>query len=322
MFADPVLLTEASSSSSSSPVEKRETPKLKRRKYTAMAASSKIICRVTVSGLIRAPLSLLFSIAFLAASSVLSSPEVAAVPKAEGLDNSLTNQLESKKDDNTKIPSASSKATEVQVVGDGSAASSLPTIPLNARSETSGGRSSQTDANSQSDEVPPRGWASQAWNSWTDSEYYLPKKKVKVLVNKVWPTGNPLDTYRYYDQPLACAPEIVYPQFMSLGQILRGDRLMNSLYDFEFNPQKPVERKVVCERHLSKEDVEQIKTMIDEYYAVELYVGELPIQFYLGVRLRKETYDAIAEANGGIYSLLYYGSFDVIVIALSMRWGL
>ncbi|CAE8640137.1 unnamed protein product, partial [Polarella glacialis] len=49
-------------------------------------------------------------------------------------------------------------------------------------------------------------------------------QEIQVSMNKVWPFANPTETYEYYDYPY-CQPKIVMPHFMTLGQVLRGDRL-------------------------------------------------------------------------------------------------
>ena len=101
---------------------------------------------------------------------------------------------------------------------------------------------------------------------WIDE----PFAATRVLVNKLWPSGSPQETYRYYDFPLGCAPDLVLPQLMSLQQILRGDRLVNSRYDFAPLPAAKAEKKAedgkrfvhetpktfVCERYLSPEDLQ------------------------------------------------------------------
>merc|ERR1719428_1717412 len=97
---------------------------------------------------------------------------------------------------------------------------------------------------------------------------YENDKEMLVSMNKVWPFANPTETYRYYDFPF-CQPSVVMPHFMTLGQILRGDRLVNSLYKMNFQRQVP--RTIVCERTLSEEEVDMFKSAIDANYMFELF---------------------------------------------------
>ena len=120
-------------------------------------------------------------------------------------------------------------------------------------------------------------------------------------MNKVWPTDSPLETYRYYDFPLGCPPAIQTPQLMSIGQILKGDRIVNSLYDFPAIPEH-MKKTVstddyilktgptkVCERVLTTTDVELLQNMIAKMYQTELYIDEFPVSEFIGMRLPVES---------------------------------
>eukprot|EP00913_Durusdinium_trenchii_P014908 g13982.t1 len=99
-------------------------------------------------------------------------------------------------------------------------------------------------------------------------------QEIQVSMNKVWPYSNPTETYEYYDFPF-CKPKTVMPHFMTLGQVLRGDRLVNSLYPMHMKRQVP--RTVICQRPMSEMDILKFKSAIDQNYMFELFVGELPI---------------------------------------------
>lgn len=106
-------------------------------------------------------------------------------------------------------------------------------------------------------------------------------QEIQVSMNKVWPFSNPTETYMYYDFPF-CQPKIVMPHFMTLGQVLRGDRLVNSLYKMHMKRQVP--RTVVCSRTVTEADIIQFKYAIDNNYMFELFVGDLPIDRPFGVK--------------------------------------
>jgi hypothetical protein len=104
---------------------------------------------------------------------------------------------------------------------------------------------------------------------------------VMVSMNKVWPFANPQETYRYYDFPF-CEPTVVMPHFMTLGQVLRGDRLVNSIYKINMN--RNVARTVLCNQKVTQKDIEIWKAAIDANYMFELFVAELPIIRPFGVK--------------------------------------
>jgi hypothetical protein len=110
---------------------------------------------------------------------------------------------------------------------------------------------------------------------------YEEGKDVVISMNKVWPFSNPTETYMYYDFPF-CKPDVVMPHFMTLGQVLRGDRLVNSLYHTDF--MKPVPRTEICSKMITKEEIDMFKSAIDANYMFELFVGELPIDRPFGVK--------------------------------------
>jgi len=106
-------------------------------------------------------------------------------------------------------------------------------------------------------------------------------QEIQVSMNKAWPFTNPTETYMYYDLPF-CQPKVVMPHFMTLGQVLRGDRLVNSLY--KMHMKRTVQRTVVCNRSLSEKDIQDFKNAIDQNYMFELFVGEMPIDRPIGVK--------------------------------------
>lgn len=131
-------------------------------------------------------------------------------------------------------------------------------------------------------------------------------QEVVVSMNKVWPFANPTETYRYYDFPF-CQPSVVMPHFMTLGQVLRGDRLVNSLYKINFKNDQP--RTVVCNMPMTQEHIDAFKAAIDSNYVFELFVGELPIDRPFGVKSElQERDDAKAKHR---YFLVNYLDFIV-----------
>jgi hypothetical protein len=136
---------------------------------------------------------------------------------------------------------------------------------------------------------------------------YEELQEVVVSMNKAWAFQNPTETYRYYDFPF-CQPEVVMPHFMTLGQVLRGDRLVNSIYKIHFKQQ--VDRTVVCRRTMLEKDIQLLKAAIDANYMFELFVGELPIDRPFGVKSTPEGHEA-AGASADRYFLVNYLDFII-----------
>lgn len=135
---------------------------------------------------------------------------------------------------------------------------------------------------------------------------YGPNQDVIVSMNKVWPFANPTETYRYYDFPY-CQPSQIMPHFMTLGQVLRGDRLVNSLYKMNFR--KEVPRTVVCNKIMTEKDIQLFKAAIDANYMFELFVADLPIDRPFGVKSSAEAQKQVMKED--MYFLVNYLDFII-----------
>lgn len=117
-------------------------------------------------------------------------------------------------------------------------------------------------------------------------------QEIQVSMNKAWPFANPTETYAYYDFPF-CQPSVVMPHFMTLGQVMRGDRLVTSIYKMFMK--QTVERAAVCKREMSATDLKMLKSLVDANYMFELFVGDLPLDQPIG--LKSETDDRYFIVN-------------------------
>ncbi|CEL94236.1 unnamed protein product [Vitrella brassicaformis CCMP3155] len=109
-------------------------------------------------------------------------------------------------------------------------------------------------------------------------------EQVTVSMNKVWPINNPTEMYPYYSLPF-CTPPEVQTKYMTFGQIMRGDRLVNSLYNINYRENQ--ERKPICERALSEDDVDAMRNAIENSYMFEIFVADLPVVRPLGIRTKE-----------------------------------
>ncbi|KAF4652997.1 hypothetical protein FOZ61_009271 [Perkinsus olseni] len=130
---------------------------------------------------------------------------------------------------------------------------------------------------------------------------------IHISMNKVWPFSNPTETYRYYDFPF-CQPEVIQPQWMSFGQVLRGDRLVNSVYDVIFR--KDVAKTQVCQKTFTEEDIEVLKAAVEDSYMFELFVEGLPVVRPVGA-MSIEKFGADDSGTKERYFLLNYFEFSI-----------
>lgn len=71
------------------------------------------------------------------------------------------------------------------------------------------------------------------------------------------------ETYQYYTLPF-CAPREKKYQSEGFGEVLAGDRSVNSLYEFEFKQNKANE--TLCTQKLAMQDVERFRKAVEEEY--------------------------------------------------------
>lgn len=67
---------------------------------------------------------------------------------------------------------------------------------------------------------------------------------------------------------------------LKLGEALAGDLIVKSLYKFSFNHADT--NKALCRKRLSAEDVNSFIVAIEQRYAYELLVDNLPMRLFVG----------------------------------------
>ncbi|XP_029385036.1 transmembrane 9 superfamily member 1 isoform X2 [Echeneis naucrates] len=108
---------------------------------------------------------------------------------------------------------------------------------------------------------------------------YKQGDNLTLYVNKVGPYHNPQETYHYYTLPV-CRPEKVHHKSLSLGEVLDGDRMAESLYHIRFR--ENVEKKTLCQLILSEKQVDQLREAIEELYYFEFVLDDIPIWGFVG----------------------------------------
>lgn len=97
-------------------------------------------------------------------------------------------------------------------------------------------------------------------------------ERVELKVNKLTSTKTQLP-YEYYRLPY-CQPKEIQNVAINLGEVLRGDRIFNSMYELQM--QVPQKCKVLCRSLLSDEQVKLFALRVSEEYRVHWIVDNLP----------------------------------------------
>ena len=102
---------------------------------------------------------------------------------------------------------------------------------------------------------------------------YREGEQVDLKVNKLTSTKTQLP-YEYYSLPF-CQPENPETVAENLGEVLRGDKIMNSLYSLKMGVEESC--KVLCRKSLTQEEASLFAARIDEDYRVtDMIVDNLP----------------------------------------------
>ena len=97
---------------------------------------------------------------------------------------------------------------------------------------------------------------------------------VFMKVNKLTSTKTQLP-YDYYTMPY-CKPNPIVYSAENLGEVLRGDRIENSLYSLEMR--NDMQCSVVCKiDSLSEQQTKDFETKIEEEYRVNMILDNLPV---------------------------------------------
>lgn len=96
---------------------------------------------------------------------------------------------------------------------------------------------------------------------------------LQVKVNKLSSIKTQLP-YDYYFLDY-CKPEAIKNSAENLGEVLRGDRIENSVYNFKMRRDESC--KVVCRTKLSPEAAKNFKEKIDDEYRVNMILDNLPV---------------------------------------------
>lgn len=101
---------------------------------------------------------------------------------------------------------------------------------------------------------------------------YADGEDVAVGAVKMTSTKHPLP-YEYYHLPF-CRPKKVVHRSMNLGEVLRGDRITNTLYDLKMN--QNVSCRVLCQKEFKYEQLRKMIKFIKYEYRAHWLIDNLP----------------------------------------------
>ena len=115
---------------------------------------------------------------------------------------------------------------------------------------------------------------------------------LRLWVNKVGPYNNPQQTYHYDTLPL-CRPESTSSangkkkskparKWGGLGEVLGGDRLVDSQLELSFLEAVPQDKQRVCSQVLDAVAVEKLSRAVREHFWFELFLDDLPVWGFIG----------------------------------------
>jgi len=101
---------------------------------------------------------------------------------------------------------------------------------------------------------------------------YQEMERVPLKVNKIDSVRTQLP-YAYYELPF-CKPSEIRDVSENLGEILRGDRIENSLYELKMGKEESC--KVLCKQKYTKEEIAQFAEKVEDEYRVHWIIDNLP----------------------------------------------
>ena len=87
------------------------------------------------------------------------------------------------------------------------------------------------------------------------------------------------ETYQYYTLPFCKNEKTKYkPEY--LGEVLNGDRLVNTPYDIKFR--EDIADEQLCKRELTQAEQQKMKNAIIHDFYYQMYFDELPLWGFIG----------------------------------------
>eukprot|EP00775_Hariotina_reticulata_P013476 gene13476-13602_t len=156
------------------------------------------------------------------------------------------------------------------------------------------------------------GWGSSASSSSRQlrdhrTHIYKAGEHVVLYANKVGPFHNPSETYQYYTLPFCLPKDGKQYVTEDLGEVLEGDRLVNTPYDIKFK--QDVENHVLCAMKLDAKDLDKLRLAVRrDYYFQMFFDDDLPVWGFLGKTEKHRNKSGNEETS---YFLFTHFHFDI-----------
>ena len=103
---------------------------------------------------------------------------------------------------------------------------------------------------------------------------FNPGEVIPLFVNKIYSDETHLP-YAYSDLPFVCPSSPAHhQQALNLGQVLRGDRIIEST--IKINSKKQVDCQIWCQKQITEDQSKDVEQLIREDHWVEWIVDDLP----------------------------------------------
>lgn len=142
---------------------------------------------------------------------------------------------------------------------------------------------------------------------------YKMHDSVPLFANKVGPFHNPSETYQYYDLPF-CKPDHFVHKSEDLGEVLEGDRMVNTRYNITFMVDKAVEN--LCTVTLTPADVIKFKRAVEHDYYFQMFFDDLPLWGFVGKMKETENREPRYMLYTHIHFEVMYNGDRVIEVAV------
>ena len=107
--------------------------------------------------------------------------------------------------------------------------------------------------------------------------------------------------YEYYLLPF-CQPEVLETVAENLGEVLRGDKIMNSLYELKMGVEETC--KILCRKELTNAEAKEFAVRVEGDYRVHWVMDNLPSATKVHTRQPPRCWAAIAAPLGARCLLL------------------
>ncbi|GAB4820480.1 hypothetical protein N2152v2_007526 [Parachlorella kessleri] len=130
---------------------------------------------------------------------------------------------------------------------------------------------------------------------------YADGDKIELYANKVGPFSNPTETYQYYNLAFCHPKEGKEYKIEGLGEVLEGDRLVNTPYAIKFKTDQ--DNELLCSKELNEDELEEFREALAADYYFQMFMDDLPIWGFIG------KVERVAEEEK--YSLFTHIHFDI-----------